>query len=154
MKRIPLTKGYSAIIDDEDYSKVGHLKWCFCNGYASRAVRTHGKKQTVYMHRVILDAPQGMDVDHKNHDTLDNRRENIWICTRRENLQNLKHKTRIMAGSGYKGVYPHRNKWQVKVSMNGTEMHVGIYDTKQEAALYYNVAAQLFLGKNTYLNAI
>lgn len=81
MKQIPLTQGKFAIVDDEDFERVNAFKWQYhCDGYAT--------SQKSKMHRFILNAPKGMVVDHKNHDGLDNRKENIWICTNSQNQLN------------------------------------------------------------------
>jgi hypothetical protein len=81
VKKIPLTKGKFAIVDDSDFERVNAFHWtCNTDGYATSKVGP--------MHRFILDAPKGTQVDHRNHDTLDNRRENIWLCTPSQNRLN------------------------------------------------------------------
>lgn len=86
---IPLTKGLFSKISVEDVERVCKYKWFATKTtYGSyRASATINNKQ-VRLHRFILNAPDNMDVDHINHDTLDNRREKIRICTRSENLKN------------------------------------------------------------------
>lgn len=89
MIEIPLSgergRGKSAIIDDEDYDKVSRIKWFNVNGYARSG-------NGVAMHRLIMSPPPNMEIDHKNHNRLDNRKSNLRICTRQENAKNIIHK--------------------------------------------------------------
>ena len=81
MKKIPLTRGKFAIVDDCDFERVNAHNWSYhTDGYATSKMGV--------MHRFILNAPKGTQVDHRNHDTLDNRRENIWLCTPSQNRLN------------------------------------------------------------------
>lgn len=91
MKVIELTKGHVAIVDDEDFAQLAQYRWCVTtNGHGLLyAMRRIGKKP-VYMHRVILNASHGIEIDHKNGDTLDNRRSNLRLATRRQNACNKK----------------------------------------------------------------
>ena len=110
MKRINIsTEMYPntfAIVDDSDFNFLNHWKWAATpnsSGIKMRAYRSWSDQATPrLMHRFLLSPPDEMDVDHRNGDTLDNRRENLRICTHLENGQNqMKHKTNT---SGYKGV--------------------------------------------------
>jgi len=90
---IPLTNGYYAIVDQEDFDRLVQWNWFAKKGgrggepYAARSCRMFGKVVTIRMHRDITDAPTGMEVDHLNFNTLDNRRKNLEIVTRTENLR-------------------------------------------------------------------
>lgn len=86
MKYIELTKQEKALVDDEDYNWLSYFKWHYANGYA----QSNLLKNRLSMHSLIMNTPKGMDTDHINHNTLDNRRENLRICTRSENLLNAK----------------------------------------------------------------
>ena len=97
MKIIPLTRGQYAIVDDEDYEELAKHKWranyskgnqCF---YAERSLKREGKiRRTDTMHRVIMKANPGEEVDHQNHNTLDNRKENLRITTHQTNQKNIR----------------------------------------------------------------
>jgi hypothetical protein len=95
MKTIWLTQRQFTIVDDEDYDKLNKYNWCAIykkhtnSFYACRGIRGI-KHKTIYMHRVILDAPDTMEVDHINGDTLDNRRCNIRLATGSMNQKNRK----------------------------------------------------------------
>lgn len=90
LRHIKLTKGLVTIVDNKDGYALQRFKWfakevmpqCF---YAARSVRNGSKNKTEYMHRIITDCPSDMTVDHIDGDSLNNRRENLRICTRAEN---------------------------------------------------------------------
>lgn len=89
---IPLTNGHVAIVDAADYKKVAKFKWYAKKAaddevYAARSVRYGKQVKTILLHRFIMDCPVGKEVDHKNCDRLDNRRANVEIVTRAENMQ-------------------------------------------------------------------
>ncbi len=93
IKAFPLTQGFATVVDLEDFHMFGKHKWFAKFGagkvpYAARSVRENGKTRTVRLHRVIMNSPQGMEVDHENGDTLDNRRSNLKIVTKQKNLEN------------------------------------------------------------------
>src|SRR6266513_4663456 len=87
MKKIKLTKGKYALVDDVDFEWLNQWKWHITtNRYASRTLWP--SKKDVYMHRIILNAQKGQEVDHINRDPLDNRRSNISLCTHAQNMAN------------------------------------------------------------------
>src|SRR5690349_18638235 len=94
MATVALSRGQIAIIDDEDAVVVGAFKWHASPNrmggfYAMTAVKNfEGKWTSLYMHRLITGAPKGREVDHINHNTLDNRRENLKLCDRKGNMAN------------------------------------------------------------------
>lgn len=112
MANINLSKGMTALIDDEDCALVADFSW-----YARRmragdnwyAVGTYAGGQQIYMHRLILGAAAGQQIDHINRDGLDNRRENLRFCTSAQNAAN-----RIMpvGASGFRGVEIKRDKFR------------------------------------------
>src|SRR3990167_8684300 len=132
MKKIELTKGQYALVDDKDFKVLSQHKWhCSFYGYAAR--RDSGK--IVYMHSVILPAQEGMRVDHINRNSLDNRRENLRVCTHRQNLWNRPKSENNT--SGFKGVSweKRRNKWRASICKNYKQYSLGEFFTKEEAAL-------------------
>lgn len=121
-KIIRLTQGKVTLVDDDDYEWLNQWKWQFAINYARRTDYTNGKKN-VFMHRIILDAPNDYRVDHINGDKLDNRRENLRLATFLENAQNSK--IRKDNKSGYKGVHWHKasGKWAAKIRVNNRSIH-------------------------------
>lgn len=101
MREIPLTQGKVALIDDEDYEELSQYKWTAHHRakntwYAVRYVgkRVDGKRVGVHiqMHRVITNCPDGLVVDHINHNGLDNRKENLRTVTAAVNAGNRRPK--------------------------------------------------------------
>ena len=153
MKEISLTQGQVTLVDDEDYNKlVGH-KWCAWWNHSTRsfyAVRNQyvdGKRRIVYMARIITDAQSGQDVDHRNHNTLDNRHSNLRACTRSENMCNQRKQPGH--SSIFKGVYWHkqRGKWAVHIGRRGHSRYIGIFINEIDAAKAYDAAARCRFGE-------
>jgi len=157
MKEIPLTQGKITIVDDGDYERLNQFKWCVMNGRgywrAARHIQEiNGKRKNEYMARYILDAPSDMDVDHINGKTLDNRKENLRLCTESINTQN-QHISR--GSSNYQGVHWNKRakKWCARITKNQIRYHLGYFRTEIDAACAYNKAA-LKLYQNPKLNKI
>lgn len=144
MKEITLTQGQIALVDDEDFDAVSRLKWsarfCKCTHsfYATRTDRSKGSR-TVLMHRFILNAA-GADlfVDHINHDTLDNRRENLRLCSRAENCRNARKRSDGI--SRFKGVSwdAETGKWRARIDFNGKTINIGRFHEETDAAAAYD----------------
>lgn len=146
VKTISLTQGLYAKVDDEDFDWLSHWKWLAMVdknrgvAYAARSVRTEeGKLRPLLMHRLILNVGEGEEVDHQNGNPLDNRRENLRVVSRADNLRN--RRTFKNNKSGYKGVTynPKSKKWKVIVN-------IGTFDTAEEAALAYDSAIKQIFG--------
>lgn len=135
MATIPLSKGAVAIIDDDMLEVVKALPWhLHSNGYA--VSRTGVPRRTVRLHRLVMQAPEGMDVDHINGNRLDNRRNNLRICTRGDNLFN---NTAVGAWLDKR-----RGTWQVQTQINKVKYNFGSYMTKEEATtVFHSIKEQL-----------
>lgn len=154
---IPLTQGFSVVVDESDFPELSQHKWCALNVrkwgkvYAVRAVQLpNGKQRIEYMHRVILDAQPGVQVDHIDGDGLNNSRSNLRGATASQNMANrgaTKHNK-----SGYKGVTAWRNRWRAKVKAAGQIFYLGLFDTKEDAALAYDAKALALFGAFARLN--
>lgn len=153
MASIALTKGKTAVVDDKDYYELSKYKWHSLNGYAARRGK-QGESRYVRMHRVVAEAEDGMEVDHINGDPLDNRRENLRVCTHAENLKNRKLNKNNK--SGYKGVRWHvkDKKWRAEIQTLGKNIFLGNYSSKEEAAIAYNEMAKKLFKSFANLNQV
>ncbi len=153
MKSIRLTRGVVALVDDADYARLSQRKWFarLCVGRLFYAASGRWPN-TVHMHREILDAPAELQVDHINGDGLDNRRCNLRLATRQQNIANALH--RVPGPSGYFGVYwwPRTQKWKAAVGSRANRVHVGYFATAEEAALERDRVAIALYGKFAQLN--
>jgi hypothetical protein len=161
MKKIKLSQGKYALVDDEDFSRLSKRKWSAAKQadgtfYAVGYLGTINKKETnEYMHRVIMNCPKGKFIDHINHNKLDNRKKNLRICSIQENNRNMK----IFRNntSGYKGVYLDKNakskKWLSQFYLNGKSFKSS-WKTVEEAAKAYNEAVKKHFGEFALLNKI
>lgn len=148
MKRIKLTQGKYALVDDEDFEYLNQFKWCFDNGYAIRGTNP-GK---IWMHRVINKTLNDLETDHINNNRLDNRKLNLRSATHKENCRNQK----LHVKKDFKGVvwFNLRSKWKARIIVNGKEIYLGLFDNKKVAALKYNEAAKKYFGIFANFNQI
>lgn len=150
-KSIPLTQGMAALVDDADFDSLSAFRWYARKDrgtfYALRNERmADGRRKTVLMHRLIMADCKGFEVDHKNCDGLDNRRQNLRLATDSDNSRN-RRKTAGM--SRFKGVYwdmSHR-KWKAQIRLEGSVVNLGRFIDEKSAALAYDVAAVLAYGQ-------
>lgn len=154
MKEIKLTQGKCAIVDDEDYEILNAFRWyawCYAGlWYAKRNFWVNGKCKTVYMHRKILNAQQGIEIDHRNGNGLDNRKENLRLCTHRQNMCNKKQ-PRKGNKLGIKGVYWNKEckKFRAKIQSNGKTIHLGLFNVLDDADIAYRRAELKYFGEFT-----
>lgn len=144
-KLILLTKGKCAVVDDEDYENLSSFRWHYAGaGYAARRrlKAEGGYDKILYMHRVILGQPDGLDVDHINGNKLDNRRENLRAVTHQQNMLNWNGRSGSST-SKYRGVSwdKCRNLWKAQIQVKGVNAFIGRFTTEDEAALAYNEQA-------------
>lgn len=155
-KIIELTRGQSTLVSEEDFSLLNQYKWfakwdVHTNSFY--AVRNEGRivRKTVFMHQAILNIPAGMVGDHKNGNTLDNRRENLRVCSRADNVINSK--LRSNNTTGYRGVVRTRHgKWCVKLVKNQKTLFQKNFDDLEVAARMYDEQAKLHFGEFARLN--
>ena len=154
---VPLTQGYEAIIDAVDIEKVTGRNWYAIRDHrsarvsAATSVVADGKKQTIYMHRVVLPADDLM-VDHANGEALDNRRANLRVATPSQNTANCH--AHIKNKSGMKGIWydAKRGVFVANIGVGGKKKHIGRYQTADEAANAYDLAAIKFFGEFAKVN--
>lgn len=152
VRRIPLTQGKFALVDNVHYAQLAKVKWCaqFTRGnwYAVRALPRVGGKQTMLqMHRVVLQCPE--DVDHRNRNGLDNQRKNLRAATIGQNVSNSRKQTGCT--SRYRGVSwnRHRNNWTAQITAKalGGTVRLGGFRSEYQAAKAYDTAARKVFGQ-------
>jgi len=163
MKEIQLTQGKVALVDDEDYERlVAFGSWeLSTQGYAVRTRRQRNQDGSLVsistrMHREVMGLAHGdkLEVDHISGDRLDNRKSNLRVCSKTENLRNIKtHKDNT---SGFKGVsfLKVKRKYQARLTFKYKTMYFGLFTCPIEAARAYNDAALIHHGEFARLNDI
>lgn len=146
---IPLTQGQNAIVDVEDFERL--CKWNWCAHWKPRinsfyAVRSDGFTS---MHRAVI-GPDSEEIDHRSHDSLDNRKQNLRQCTRAQNQYN--RKVNRNNKSGFKGVRWEKDQWRSRIKINGKLLHLGFFRSKEEAAKAYDDAAKIHFSDFAHLN--
>jgi hypothetical protein len=161
-KEIKITRGQFVLVDDSDYGWLSEFKWQALKDRAGKfyavrnSLKADGTPRSIRMHRAILGLQHGdkQQGDHWNHNTLDNRRKNLRVCTSQENCRNQNP----MPGfsSKYKGVSWHKqNKiWRVGIRIEGKKKHLGCFLDEAKAAQVYDDAAIKYYGAFASLNHI
>lgn len=160
--------GFIFQVDDQDVLLASEKGWCGYNSFCYRTdgkrgkiqkrimrnIIHNGKRTTEQLHRCILNATAGTEIDHINGDTLDCRRNNLRVCTRAQNGANRGNP--LNNASGYKGVTWHKvgKRWQSQIKVNGKRKYIGLFKTKEEAALAYNREALRQFGEFAKLNEL
>jgi len=163
MRTLPLSKGLVAVVDDEDYPRLARYKWHVVErGNLRHAMRTVkiGGKRTVYMHREIVGAKTGEEVDHANGNGLDKRRCYLRRCTHRENGRHRRLPSQRKT-SRFHGVCWNKSRcrWRVVIcagepdaSGRARQLYVGTFRDEIEAATAYDAAAKTHFGPFAVLN--
>ena len=158
-RKIALTQGKFALVDDTDYEWLNQYKWCALKGrntfYAVRmSPRVSGKQAIIWMHREILglgkeDPQQG---DHRNHNGLDNRRGNLRICNNSQNQHNKSPQKN--SSSAFKGVCWDKQycKWHAHIRVDSKLKHLGRFNSEIVAAKVYDKAALKNFGEFAFTN--
>jgi hypothetical protein len=145
-----------AMVDREDYPILSRYKWHLDRkGYVKSSVFG----TTVKLHRMILNCPKNVQVDHINMYKLDNRKCNLRLCDNSSNQANTKKRKEVngkKTSSKYKGVHWRKDlgKWASRISYNNKRVHLGYYDCETKAALAYNFKANEIWGEFARLNDI
>lgn len=153
------TKTYPNIItfvDDKDYPALNRHKWHAHPNrntvYVQRRESAKCGRKMVMMHREILNAPQGIDVDHRDNNGLNNTRDNLRLCTNAQNQMNKRMRTDNT--SGFRGVSWSKvgKKWMAGLRVNGKHVYLGYFFCIVKAAQAYDRGARKYFGEFAKLN--
>ena len=148
MKKIKLTQGQFALVDDDCFEYLNQWKWHARKSdsafYASRD--EYGKK--IHMHRVVITAAADVFVDHKDGNGLNNQTSNLRICSNSQNQRNRKSINKY----GYKGVNKNGEKYRAHIRMGEVEFISKGFDSVEEAAHAYDEKAKELFGEFAWLN--
>ncbi len=146
------------LLDDADHYEQSKFLWHISSTrntyYVRRETHIYNKRDVIYLHREIMSVPSDMKVDHINGNGLDNRRENLRVCTHQQNLFNgRKHQN---CSSRFKGVSwsQSRSRWCAFIKRNGKTVNLGRFRVEVEAAIAYNRAATELFGEFANLNVV
>jgi len=148
-----------AKVELADYKRLREYEWLAKKGNNSFYARRHvkggkkGKETLIYMHQDIIKVPEGMVVDHINHDGMDNRRANLRAATYSQNLCNTRKRSGATQ-SKYKGIYWRKKnrKWQAQITFEKKRMSLGYFRSEIDAAKAYDMAAKKYFGEFACLN--
>lgn len=163
MKKIPLTKGKIALVDDEDYYWLSQWNWFAVEisggWYARRSTKKtpmrSGVKYETYMHRVVMHPDKGMVVDHKDHNGLNNTKENLRVCTKAQNSRNSipgRNSTSRYLGVSYRKGQFRNYPWVAQLKFEGKRILNKKFATEVEAAEAYDIIAKEYFGEFANLN--
>jgi hypothetical protein len=146
MLQITLTDNSVMLIDDEDHHLATSRQWINTRGHA--AFSAYGK--SIYFARELLNAPEGLDVDHIDGNTLNNQKSNLRLATRSQNLCN---RTKTKANtSGYKGVFANGQGYMARIIFDKKKHYLGTFPTPELAAKAYDEKAKVLHGEFAKLN--
>jgi len=156
-RRMYVSEREWTIVEPGDYYRFGHFRWHLSGNkdifYAVRDVKRCARIKHVSLHREIMEEPAGLLVDHKNGDTLDNRRSNLRLATHAQNTHN-RRKTRTKTSSRFIGVYYDKRtgRWAAKIKNEDRCNWLGRFESELEAARAHDEAAKKYFGEFARLN--
>lgn len=149
MKLIPLTRGLECMIDDEDHALLSLINWYVGRNKTSQ--KSYARNDVFgRMHRFLMMANSGQEVDHIDGNSLNNQKHNLRICSLKENRRN--RSKNLNSKNRYKGAYFMNGKWISKIRVDDKMLCMGPYLNEEDAAKSYDDAAKKYYGEFAKLN--
>src|SRR5215217_9112062 len=145
--------GHPFLIDAEDWPRISGFKWSVSSdGRKNRYVSTRIKGKKIYLHRFLLEAPDGQTVDHRNGDPLDNRKANLRLATHQQNMFNCGKRSTYKGkptSSSFKGVTWDKScgRYKAQIAKDGVKHNLGYFYDPRKAALAHDHAALDMFGE-------
>ena len=157
MKEIPLSRGYVALVDDDDFERVSAFKWSVSVRRGKHKTYTHAHRHvgpkkdrtTLSLHTFIMGHHHGMMIDHADGNGLNNQKYNLRVATRGQNVANSQRRDNAKK---YRGTWRQKGGQFVAQVGSGPEKYIGTYETEEEAARAYDAAAVKKFGEFARLN--
>ena len=145
------SKGDSFFVDIEDYPKIKDYCWRKNqDGYIVTTV----DRANVFLHRLLTKAPPGFVVDHINHDTTDNRRQNLRVVTQSQNMQNACFEGTNISGMVGVNWDEKMKKWHARINVNKETIQLGYYEDFDDAVAARKIAEEKYFGEYSYTNSM
>lgn len=161
MKEIQLTQGKFALVDDDDYERLSQFKWQATKAsakhvwYAGSNFKTEEGSRWLRMHRLIMKATRGQDVDHIDGNGLNNTKANLRVCRHQDNMRNRRP---MIGRNQFKGVYFEKDgrqqPWRAHIKCDGKQRRIGRFSSAEDAATAYNFVAWEFFGEFARFNEV
>jgi hypothetical protein len=155
---ILLTKSQITLVDPVDFAELSRFKWFATwdkhtrSFRAARRVGPAGGQKFIAMHNVIMQPGSGQQVDHVGHVTLDNRRAKLRVVTCPQNQANRRPWGGTSEFKGVSRALKGRKPWQASIKAEGGSRNLGGFDTEEDAARAYDVAARAAWGEYAFVN--
>lgn len=156
-QKIELTQGFSTLVDEADYKALSYFKWYALRSakgvYAARRNDRGLYPRILLMHRFLIDAPEGIEVDHIDNDSLNNTRTNLRLATKSQNGASTRRFDSDGNVKRTRGIGFYRNKWTASIKVEGRSIYLGRFDNEADAKRTYDDAAKKYFGEFARLNS-
>ena len=148
------SSGKEFYFDLEDYDLIKGYCWSIgTDGYVTSSKYKYNNSVNIRMHKLVM-PPNNLDIDHINHKKYDNRKSNLRCVTHSQNHMNKKMQSNNTSGVVGVGYIKKNNKWRATIKINGKQKHIGVFDTKEDAAIARKLAEEKYFGEFSYENSM